>query len=394
MGIVWFIILFSIVVIAHEFGHLLVAKKNGINVVEFSIGMGPKIVGFSKNGTRYVLRALPIGGICMFEGDDGVSAAATGKLPVQTEMEEDKDVKKDLKAETVEVEELKRFVKDTDLGKKSGSFKDATVWARMATVLAGPVFNFLLAFLFSIMLIGAIGVDLPVVEAVTQGSAAEEAGLKAGDTIKSLNGEKIHLFREISLISALNQGEEIKTVYERNGIEHTVVIQPKYAEAKNGEKGRYYIGLSSSSDIGHNTKLGVIGTIKYSAYEVKYWISTTVKSLGMIIGGKFSKDDVAGPIGVAQAVDTIYQESKPSGLFYIWINMTQFAILLSANLGVMNLLPIPALDGGRFMFLLIEAVRRKPIPPEKEGIVHMIGFLLLMLLMVVVLFNDIVRLFQ
>ena len=140
--------------------------------------------------------------------------------------------------------------------------------------------------------------------------------------------------------------------------------------------------------------MGLIGTLKYSAYEVKYWIDYTIKSVGMLISGKVSKDDVSGPVGMAQAVNEIYTASKPSGFYYIWLNMMNFAILLSANLGVLNLLPLPALDGGRLVFLIVEAVRRKPIPPEKEGMVHFAGFVLLMVLMVFILYNDIMKLFS
>ena len=139
--------------------------------------------------------------------------------------------------------------------------------------------------------------------------------------------------------------------------------------------------------------MGVVGTIQYSAFEVKYVIDTTIKSLELLVKGKVGKDDVAGPVGMAQQVNQIYTESKPSGAYYILLNMLNYAILLSANLGVLNLLPLPALDGGRLVFLIIEAVRRKPVPPEKEGIVHFAGFVLLMILMVVVLFNDLSRLF-
>lgn len=365
MGIILFIIIFCVVVIAHEFGHFIVAKMNGIHVVEFSVGMGPCLFSFTKGETKYAIRLLPLGGACMFEGEDGL----------YLDEEDDKDEKKE--------EEL---ISDTKLGKKSGAFPEAPVWVRIATVVAGPVFNFILAFFFSMIIIGSYGADTPVVQKVAEDGAAYAAGLRDGDKIVEMDGNKIRLYREISLASMLNKGQDIAVTYERDGKTYDAVISPIYDE----EAGRYYMGLYGQ---GVYEKFGVLGTMKYSAYEVGYWIETTVMSLKMLVQGQVSKDDVAGPVGMAQTVNNIYTQSKPDGAYYVWLNMLNFAILLSANLGVLNLLPIPALDGGRLVFLLVEAVRGKPIPPEKEGVVHMIGMILLMVLMVFVLFNDLSRLF-
>lgn len=369
MGIVLFIIIFCVVVIAHEFGHFIIAKMNGINVVEFSVGMGPCICSFTKGGTKYAIRLLPLGGACMFEGEDGLNLA--------------EDEAGD---ETADNQTGEKLVNDTQLGKKSGAFPDAPVWVRIATVVAGPIFNFILAFLFSTIIVGSYGADTPVVQKVAEDGAAYEAGLRDGDRVVEMNGDAVHLYREISLISMLNKGEDITVVYERDGKLQETVITPYYDE----EAGRYYMGLYGS---GVYEKFDFLGTLKYSAYEVGYWIETTFKSLQMLVQGQVSKDDVAGPVGMAQTVNNIYTQSKPDGVYYVWLNMLNFAILLSANLGVLNLLPFPALDGGRLVFLLVEAVRGKPIPPEKEGIVHMIGMVLLMALMVFVLFNDLSRLF-
>ena len=369
MGIVLFLIIFCVIVIAHEFGHFIIAKMNGIHVVEFSVGMGPCIFSFTKGETKYAIRLLPLGGACMFEGEDGLY------LP-----EEESDEKQ---GETPAAEDM---VQETKLGKKSGAFPDAPVFVRIATVVAGPIFNFILAFIFSAIIIGSYGADTPVVQKVAEDGAAYAAGLRDGDKIVKMNGNKIRLYREISLASMLNKGEDIPVTYERDGKTYDVVISPMYDE----EAGRYYMGLHG---YGAYEKFSLQGTLKYSAYEVGYWIETTFMSLKMLVQGQVGKDDVAGPVGMAQTVNDIYSQSKPDGIYYVWLNMLNFAILLSANLGVLNLLPFPALDGGRLVFLLIEAVRGKPVPPEKEGIVHMIGMVLLMLLMVFVLFNDISRLF-
>lgn len=379
MGIVLFIVIFCVVVIAHEFGHFIIAKMNGIRVVEFSVGMGPCILSFTKGETKYAIRLLPLGGACMFEGEDGLYT--------------DDDELSDETAEHLTGEKSARktetaddLVNDTKLGKKSGAFPDAPVWVRIATVVAGPVFNFILAFFFSAIIIGSYGADTPVVQKVTEDGAAYAAGLRDGDRIVEMDGNKIRLYREISLASMLNKGEDIAVTYERDGQTYDTVITPIYDE----EAGRYYMGLYGQ---GVYQKFSLPGTLKYSAYEVGYWIETTFMSLKMLVQGQVSKDDVAGPVGMAQTVNDIYTQSKPDGAYYVWLNMLNFAILLSANLGVLNLLPLPALDGGRLVFLLVEAVRGKPIPPEKEGVVHMIGMILLMVLMVFVLFNDLSRLF-
>ena len=226
------------------------------------------------------------------------------------------------------------------------------MFARIATVLAGPVFNFILAFLMSTIIVGSYGTDLPVVQQVSDGGAAQLAGVQDGDRILSMNGKKIHLYREISLASMLNKGEDIAVTYERDGKQYDTVIKPIYDESA----GRYYMGLYG---VGSYQKFGIFGTVKYSLYEVGYWINTTVKSLELLIQGQVSRDDVSGPVGMAQTVTQIYDQSKPDGIYYIWLNMLNFAILLSANLGVLNLLPFPALDGGRLVFLLVEAVRGK-----------------------------------
>lgn len=348
--IIAFILIFSIVVIAHEFGHFLLAKKSGIKVVEFAVGMGPVIAKIQKKETRYVLRLFPIGGACMFEGQDGLG--------------NDED-----KKEAIE-----------------GSFQDATVWARISTVVAGPLFNIILAFFLSMIVVGFGGSDKPVVAGIMEGYPAEAAGMQPGDTIIKMNGERIYLYREVSLNSLINRGEPLEIEYEREGKRYETTIEPAYDK----ETGRYYIGLNG---MGEYTKPNAFGVLQYSCYEVRYWLISTFKSIGMIFQGKVTKDDVAGPVGIAMVIGDTIEQSSPYGMSAVVLNMINIAILLSVNLGVLNLLPVPALDGGRLIFLLIEAVRGKPISAEKEGVVHFIGFVLLMMLMVFVLYNDIMRLF-
>lgn len=382
MGIIFFILIFCVVVIVHEFGHFIIAKLNGIHVVEFTLGMGPCLISTTRGGTKYAIRLLPIGGACIFEGEDGLNNAEKAEEK-DAKGDEANDKPKEASAQNSEL--IKMSELDSDA--KSGAFPDASVWARIATVVAGPVFNFILAFLLSTFIVGSYGTDMPVIMKVSEGGAAQDAGMLAGDTVLKLDGKKIHLYREISLYSMLNKGEDIAITYERDGQQYDIVITPKYSAAD----GRYYMGFMGQ---GKFEKLNPIGTMQYSGYEVAYWIKTTIKSLELMIQGKVSRDDVSGPVGMAQTVTEIYDQSKPDGFYYVMLNMMNFAILLSANLGVLNLLPLPALDGGRLVFLLIEVVRGKPVPPEKEGIVHLVGMVFLMALMAFVFYNDLTRIFR
>lgn len=352
ISILIFLIMFTIVVFSHEFGHFLLAKLNGITVVEFSIGMGPTLLHFKKGGTKYSLKLLPLGGACMFEGEDGLTKAD----------------------------------KEAPIEAGEGSFMKAGVWKRIATVVAGPIFNFILAFIFSLIIVGFCGSDKPVIQGIMEGYPAEAAGIEAGDLVTKVNNEKIHLYRQISLISAINKGEKLEIEYIRDGETFTTTIVPQYDE----ENGRYYIGILGSGEL-IECKGGNL--FKYAFYEMEYWFGYTFKCLKMLVTGQLTKDDVAGPVGMTQQIGETYEAVKPYGFSSVLFTMMEFATLISVNLGILNLLPIPALDGGRLVFMLIEVVRGKPIPPEKEGIVHMIGFAALFLLMIFVMFNDIMRLF-
>lgn len=344
MNIVIAILVFSLLILFHELGHFSLAKANGIRVNEFSLGLGPTIFGFTKGETKYSLKLLPFGGACMMEGED-----------------EDSD-------------------DDRAFNKKS-------VWARISVVAAGPIFNFIMAFVFSIVLIACVGVDKPVLTDVIDGYAAQEAGLQGGDTIVKMGGKNINFYKEVSAYAAFHAGEPVEIVYERDGQEYTTTLTPKYDE----EEGRYLYGFIAS---GMRERTGFLDTIYYSFCELGYYIDTTIESVKMLITGGVSVNELSGPVGIVQNMGQVYEESvQNDGYYYAFLNMLNWTIMLSANLGVMNLLPIPALDGGRLVFLAIEAVRGKPIEPNKEGMVHMIGIILLFLLMFFVMFNDIRKLF-
>lgn len=267
---------------------------------------------------------------------------------------------------------------------QEGSFQNASVWARIATVVAGPLFNIVLGYILAIIIVLTCGSIIPKVVAVHEGYPAYEAGIQAGDVITRINGERIYLFREIQINTMLYSGGEWEVEYERDGERYTTALTPAL------DNGSYIMGITG----GELHVSEGLDLFEYSWYEVRYWLSTTFKSLKMLVTGKLTKDDVAGPVGVAGVISDTIEETKQYGFLTVLINMVNIALLLSINLGVMNLLPVPALDGGRLVFLLIEAVIRKPVPKKAEAVIHMIGFALLMLLMVFVLFNDISKFFR
>lgn len=374
-GIIWFIFVFCVIVVSHEFGHFLIAKLNGIHVVEFTIGVGPKIVGFHKNGTYYVLRWIPFGGACIFEG--------MAEEELKEEVKNGSGVKNDnddeillANADSIAPEEEQNY------GIK---FNDAPVWARISTVLAGPIFNFIVAYLLALVIVWFCGTDIPMVHKLMEGYPAAESGLQDGDIITKINGSNIKTAREIYISTMVNKdGKPMKVTYLRDGEKYETVIIPKYNE----EEDRYLLGLNG---YGEYIDCDNASVFKYSYYEVRYGLVATVKCLGMLVTGNGSKDDLAGPVGMAQIIGDVEKEAKPYGIGVTVLSMLNIAMLLSVNLGVMNLLPIPAIDGGRLLFLLVEAVRGKPIPQEKEGIIHLVGFVLLFALMIFVMFNDIMR---
>ena len=243
-----------------------------------------------------------------------------------------------------------------------GSFNSKSVWARISVIAAGPLFNFILALLMSAILVGAAGYAVPVIQEVESGSSGSEQGLKKGDVITEINGKKIHIYEEFQLYNLTQFGDETT---KRMGFTYSAEVE----------------------------KPGFFKSIQYGAYTAKYWVEYTLECLKMLLTGEVGVNQLSGPVGIVEVVNDTYDAAAPSGWSAVILSMMNLGILISANLGVMNLLPIPALDGGRLVFLLIEAVRRKRIAPEKEGMVHFIGFAALMALMVFVMYNDIMRLF-
>lgn len=366
------ILVFGFIVLVHEFGHFLFAKLNGISVLEFSIGMGPRLCSVVRGETRYSIKVLPFGGSCMMMGEDGGEEQAPG------------------------------------------AFTSKPVLARIAVIAAGPVFNFILAFLFAMILVGQMGYADSVLSVVAEGSPAAEAGLLPGDKIVKIGNRKVTTDRDVSWYLVSHPGETVSInvwrplqmldqiqvsddqvdlkaqqpeagVWEKDTPYQTLTLQltPRFYE----EYGSYMIGVSFPGERPVDS-LGKL--VYYSAYEVKFCVMSTFDSLRMLFTKQVRADEaMAGPIRIVSMVSETVETGREAGARVLILFISNWILLLSTSLGIMNLLPIPALDGGRLVFLLLELVRGKPIDPEKEGMVHMAGMMLLMALMVMVLFNDI-----
>ncbi len=342
MKIIIAIIIFSVIVIIHELGHFLLAKKNGIYVEEFSVGLGPTIFGIQKGETKYSLKCLPFGGSCMMLGED-------------------------------------------DGNTDPRAFGSKSALGRFSVIFAGPFFNFILAFVLALFVIGFGGADPAVIGTVDSASGAYEAGIQPGDRILRLDGSRIYNYRELSLYNLMNsENPDVEVTYERDGQKNTVTVHRNKTE-----KGGYLFGVTMTE----NYKQNFLGVIKYSFLEVRYQIKSTFCSLKYLITGKASVNDMSGPVGIVNMIGETYEESKAYGAMAVILSLLNFSILLSANLGVMNLLPLPALDGGRIVFILVEMIRGKKVDPDKEGMVHLIGIIILLALMVLVMGNDIRKIF-
>lgn len=349
MSIIIAVLMLGIIIMIHEFGHFLFAKLNGIAVIEFSLGLGPRLVSFVKGGTRYSFKILPFGGACMMLGEDE---------------------------------------NDTD----EHSFNNKSVLARFSVIAAGPGFNFLLAFLLSMVLVGASGYDTTRLNGVIDGYPAQAAGMQAGDVIQSVNGQKVHSYRDMNVYLFTHPKKQVEVTWKRADASggsqvSRAVLEPAYSK----ENGQYMIGVQFDSTPVKVKNLGQL--IVHSLYEVQYWIRYVFDSFYMMFHGLVSFNDISGPVGIVTVIGSSVNEASSYGLSAVIMMLLQLTILLSANLGVMNLIPFPALDGGRLVFIIIEAIRGKPISQEKEGRVHMAGMMVLLALMAVLLLNDVRKLF-
>ena len=331
------IVIFAVMIFVHELGHFIAAKILGVKVNEFALGMGPKIISKQKGETLYSLRIFPIGGFCSMEGED----------------EETSDER---------------------------AFNKKKPWKRFIILVAGAAMNILLGFVLLVG-IGSVseGYVEPVVREVVTDSGAMDAGLVSGDKILRANGRRVNIYEDLSWEVSNNTQENavLNLVVERKGEKKEISIIPKEAD------GRLTYGMSF--EIGKNS---VFKTVRNAAYRTVFYGRVVIDSFISLIRGTVPLSQVSGPIGIVNEIGNAVETAQKTGLEGI-LSLLSLAVLLTINLGVFNLLPIPALDGGRILFVIIEMIRKKPIPVEKEAIVHFVGIVLLLGLSVIIAFKDI-----
>ncbi len=328
------IAVFLVLVLVHEFGHFITAKLCGVTVHEFAIGMGPAILKKEYKGTLYSLRLIPIGGYCAMEGED----------------EESED---------------------------AGAFSNKKPWQRLLILVSGALMNLLLGFILMCIIMFSPNsnyVNVPKVQEVVAESAAEESGLQPGDKITKINGAVIETYTELKFELSRYKGGSIDVEYVRNGEKNKVSITPKQ-----GEDGMYYIGFVSRVE-----PLNFGGRLYHAWHYSLFYGKAILVSLFDLVTGNVGMEAMSGPVGIVSEIG----KSAQMG----WESLFGLAALITINLGIFNLLPLPALDGGRVLFVLVEIITRRKIPANKEGFIHFIGFALLILLMVFATWQDIVRL--
>lgn len=346
MAILWFILILGGIVLVHEFGHFIFSKLFGVYVYEFSIGMGPKIFHFKKkNGeTEYCIRLIPIGGFVSLAGED---ADDNSKI----------DNKRKLYSKPV--------------------------WQRFIIMVAGAMNNFIFAFLllFVMALIYGSVSTKPVVANVSEDYPAYEAGIKEGDRVISIDGNKVSSWSEVQLYIQTSEGKKMDLVLkDKAGNKKEVSLTPKVLTLEDGTES-YVVGIS----LDNTKRRGFGASFSYACETTVILYKLMLTTLKELFTGGVSVNDLSGPVGIYSVVDSQSKQGFQSIMY-----LTAY---LSMNIGVINLIPFPAFDGGRVLFLIIEKIRRKPVKAKTEAMVNSIGFALLMLLMLYVTFNDILRLF-
>lgn len=414
--VIAFIAIFGSLVFFHELGHFIFAKRAGIMVREFAIGMGPKIFGMTKGETVYTLRLLPIGGYVQMAGQDTDTVELQPGYRVALVTNEENVVEKvvlnqntqyqnvifleveraDLERELWiegydEEDKLVRYnVSRTATIVENGTelliapldrqFNSKSVGARAMAIFAGPLFNFILAF-FIFVLIGlmqGIPSEEPVFSEVADDRPASAAGLQAGDRVTAINGQPISSWEQLSKIIQQNPNRSLQFEVDRNGTPAMADVIPQGVKNNEGE-------IVGQIGVARPLETNPIKAVVFGAEQTYEGIVLIGTLLGKLVTGQFSIDALSGPVGIYKATEV----QVTYGIY----NLLYWAGMLSINLGIMNLLPLPALDGGRLLFFAFEAVRGKPLDRQKEGMVHFVGIVLLMILMVVVTWNDIQRFF-
>ena len=380
MSIVLALLALSFLVFFHELGHFLAAKFFKVGVLEFSIGMGPRILSGVFRNTRYSLKFLPLGGSCAMLGED---AAGSGDFST-AKGEEEEDVL-DFDGVVFSKEDLEKY-----------SFEKKPAWQRFIICFGGVWHNFLLAFLFAIILTVNIGTEFPIIGASTVKTPAMESGLQEGDRIVAIafaDGSKRSLatLQELSIFLELHQEDfkkgEINVTVLREGKKESFSFSPY----RDPETGRYRLGVQLKN--GRVSAKNPLQVIEYSYYEFRFNARIVFDSLAMILRGKVSRQDVMGPVGTVAVIGGAVQQSSSGGLRLTILVLMNLSLMLSVNLGIMNLLPIPALDGGRLLFILLEMLLRKRLNPKWEERINTVGMAILLLLMVAIVFNDVFNLF-
>lgn len=343
-NIILFILILGVIIFVHELGHFIFAKLTDVYVYEFSLGMGPRI--FCKKGreTDYCIRAIPIGGFVQLAGE---------------EVDDDKSVPKNRKL----------------YAKKP--------WQRFLVMFFGAGFNFIFAILllfFIALFVGSANLK-PIVGSIEDNSAAYNAGLTKGDRILKINGKTTTTIDDVSLYFAIsNPGDPVDVTVEReNGVEQTLSVTPKKVKENGEDVYRFGIVMDNSREY------GIIPAIKYTYGKTKSLFKQMAITVGYLFTGGIKVNQLSGPVGIY----TIVGEQSKTG----FANILYLIAFLSINVGFINLLPIPAFDGGHILFIIIEKIKGSPVNSRTENMIHTVGLFLLMLLMVYITFNDILKLF-
>lgn len=423
MGIIAFIIIFGLLVTVHEYGHLLFAKRAGIMCPEFAIGMGPKIFSYKKDETLYTIRLLPVGGYVMMAGSGMEQNPLTEGMTVNIKRNEAGEVTHILLDDQHQFQQIDQlevtdsdfedrlfieginqytneqvrynvaheayFVREGDLiqiAPLERQFKNKKPWPKFLALFAGPLFNFILAFVLFLALAFMVGAPTTTISGVAKDSPAQEVGLKKGDTIKQLNDEKVTSFNQIRNYLDKNGGKAIKVIVERDGKERTFNLEPKLMQqkvSKGKSLDRYIIGFGPEfgGSLLDKLQYGVSMTID-GATKIFTLLGIMFAS---IFNGTFSFDMLNGPVGIYKNTEKVASMGLETLIGY--------TAMLSVNLGIMNLLPIPALDGGRILFVIYEAIFRKPVNKKAEMYIVAAGALFVFFVMIMVTWNDISRYF-
>ena len=380
MSIVLALLALSFLVFFHELGHFLAAKFFKVGVLEFSIGMGPRILSGVFHNTRYSIKLLPLGGSCAMLGED---AAGSGDF-LTAKGEEEEDVL-DFDGVVFAKEDIDKY-----------SFEKKPAWQRFIICFGGVFHNFLLAFVLAIILTLNIGTEFPIIGAATVQTPAMESGLEENDRIVAIelsNGSRrsIASLQELSIFLELHQEDfqkgDIKVTILREGKKESFSFSPY----RDPETGRYRLGVQLKN--GRVKAKNVLQVLEYSYYEFRFNARIVFDSLAMILKGRVSRQDVMGPVGTVAVIGGAVQQSSSGGLRLTILVLMNLSLMLSVNLGIMNLLPIPALDGGRLLFILLEMLLRKRLNPKWEERINTVGMAILLLLMVAIVFNDVFNLF-